>query len=764
MNEYRTGIAAALLLTACTLLPGCLTPARQTVPHNKVGILLSPDENPGRWTPIGISSGGVITAMAIAPDGTMFAASDVAGVLRSLDDGATWETANTGITSAYTTSILCAASGPVVLIGNHGGIYRSENNGDTWRSIRNGFPEPAFSAHSAPVNLLASDETDPRIVYCGLDRPTTGEVLSSYLYRSDDFGLSWKALKPFPGGAPAAVAAIRARGERILAATMAGLFESSDAGASWRKLSGLPNDLVSDVLIHPDDPDLLHAVTYSEPGIQPWQGGVWKSVDGGTTWEKSSYGLEAHSGETGGSFYGTSQYRNLVRDPEDPECLYVCNISWGSCGVYRSTNGGAYWKNITPSQNDPRLRGWLSFWDPAPYPIPLYIHPQKPRTLYMGGPVLYSQDRGDHWEQIYCREESEGSKKWMGNGLNVTCLYDVVFDPHDPLRIYAGFWDIGFLASEDGGRSWVQSSTGLKYKGNIFHIQPDPVEPGRIWASTGRWEWLAGDLAVSGNYGKTWKVIGSTRNGLPDHPIYDFIVTVDADGKRRILALSYGKGPYLSTNGGKNWLPASGGLSGSDLRWGRALAVDPKNSDVLYAAGDCGGDSHGIQGEHDRGGVWRSMDGGANWKRIPVATADIKDIAVSPHNTRVILIAAREFWDPFANRLLEGGVFISYDRGETWTHCLDLEFAQTLTADPSVPGRFYVGTMDHPYRDVEKGEGVLRSDDWGETWHHMNEGLGFPKVSTLAVDPADSEHLAAGTSGCGLYAIRGISSMTAQDE
>gem|GEM_PF-4213537 len=283
----------------------------------------------------------------------------------------------------------------------------------------------------------------------------------------------------------------------------------------------------------------------------------------------------------------------------------------------------------------------------------------------------------------------------------------MAIDPFDAKKIYAGYWDVGFLRSLDGGLSWQRSVEGLLHEGNVFHIQPDVLTKDLLWASSGAWTYDAGSMALSENSGASWKVIGTAQNGLPDIPIYDFLVSSTANAGRRILVLSYGKGPYLSDDWSATWRAVLDEHRKAPFRYGYALTVDPIDQNILYAGDDDGGTAH-----------------------------------VAPETT-----------------YSGGGVWKSFDAGETWEKTYNADFAIAIEADPSVPGRFYMGTTESPYKDREYVKGILRSDDWGESWETYNTGLGIQKVSAIAVDPADSEHMIIGTPGAGLFHIFGISNM-----
>lgn len=717
----------------------------------------------GRWIPTGLPGGGLITDMEWAADGTMFVTSDVGAFWRSRDDGNTWHGVGSGLRSFYLACVECSPSDPdVILLGTSGGVYRSSDGGDSWEARREGFPRVQEATISAPVASISFDEDNHDTVYCGtgfhaMQNDPRSLRGNGTLYRSDDAGDTWRKVTSFPKGGSCTTFSIYAKSERVLAATNIGLFESRDAGGSWKKLGGLPSDVVLDVIVHPENPNLLHVTLQSPAGKFPWVGGVWMSKDGGGTWEHSSDGLERHVGDALNSFFATSLYIQIVRDPFNPDRLMTANISWGTDALYISQNGGKSWKNASQGIPPGKL-GWLGFFmKPI---VPIAFDPGRKDTLYFGAPLIKSTDGGKSWFQTYCAETSPGSGFWSGNGLNVTCLHDVVFDPFDTKKIYAGYWDVGFLRSLDGGLSWQRSVEGLLHEGNVFRIQADLVTRDLLWASSGAWAYDAGSMAVSENAGASWRVIGTTQNGLPDVPVYDFVVSPTSDTGRRILALSYGKGLYLSDDSGSTWRAVLDRDGKTPFRYGYALAVDPFDQKIIYAGDDDGGTAHIAPAPtYDRGGVWKSWDAGETWEKLTIDAINVKDIAISPHNSDVILVASRDAWDRVAGSARRGGVHLSTDGGRSWEKTYNVDFAIAVEADPSVPGRFYVGTTESPYKDREYVKGILRSDDWGKSWRAVNTGLGMEKVSAIAVDPSDSEHMVIGTPGAGLFHVFGISKM-----
>jgi photosystem II stability/assembly factor-like uncharacterized protein len=466
----------------------------------------------------------------------------------------------------------------------------------------------------------------------------------------------------------------------------------------------------------------------------------------------------------------TSQIKDLAVDPRDPNVVYAGSRSWVTAGVYKTVDGGQHWTRVTRygKQDAPNMDyGWLDFWGPAIECLSL--SPARPDRLACGtsGHVFTSDDGGTTWQQRYCRvlekrtgpicrDGPEGaahkldlspfSKRFSGNGLEVTCLNAIVPDPVSRRRLWFCYADIGLLISEDGGRSFSRSFQGMKHAGNCFTVVIDPQRPSTVWAATGQWSHNAGDIGRSEDGGRTWQVVGKPDMGLPDgqvkHLSLDPASPVE---KRRLVATVQGAGIYETRDGGRSWHPVNGDLPATAAKAPRGLLLDPANSRHLVAA---------LGGAPEAGtGVYATQDGGRSWKRLHEAGlfADITCLASDLKNVDCLYVTTRQHYDQATRKAYPGGLFASRDAGRNWARILDFRFVQTVAVSPANPRVLYVGTNDHPYHDAYAAEGLLKSRDGGQTWQRESSGLSHRGIHCLSISPHDASLLYIGTGGNGAF-------------
>lgn len=156
--------------------------------------------------------------------------------------------------------------------------------------------------------------------------------------------------------------------------------------------------------------------------------GVFKTTDGGLTWIGANSGLPWDLVD-----YGF--IHALTIDPQDSKTIYVASHVASGLGVFKSTDGGASWKNSLLNGGGPAL----------------IIDPQNPSTLYAAGwnGVLKTTDGGANWNGV-------------NSGLPENCCGSLVIDPQNPNTIYAADGRFGIFVSKNGGRSWA--NTGMPWR------------------------------------------------------------------------------------------------------------------------------------------------------------------------------------------------------------------------------------------------------------------------------------------------------------
>jgi len=403
---------------------------------------------------------------------------------------------------------------------------------------------------------------------------------------------------------------------------------------------------------------------------------------------KANAGTWTSNGPEGGLVYA------LAIDPVTPSTIYA----GGRGGVYKSTNGGASWSQMSSGLTSTDI-------------MALAIDPVTPSTIYAGGRggVYKSTNGGANWSQ-----------------MTSTHVYALAIDPVTPSTVYAGNSNVGVYKSTDGGTSWSQMSSGLTDT-DIRALAIDPVTPSTIYAGT-----LNGGVFKSTNGGASWSAImpagTCTLNSGLINPHVNALA-IDPVTPSTIYAGSSG-GVYKSTNGGASWSQMSSGLTGTNIM---ALAIDPVTPSTIYA-GYTGYSSYTGR-TSGRGGVCKSTNGGASWFQMNsgLTTYWVHALAIDPVTPSTIYAGS------------SGGVYKSTNGGASWSQMssgLTTYWVHALAIDPVTPSTIYAGSS---------GGGVFKSTNGGASWFQMNSGLTGTYVYDLAIDPVTPSTIYAAMGNSGVY-------------
>jgi photosystem II stability/assembly factor-like uncharacterized protein len=393
-------------------------------------------------------------------------------------------------------------------------------------------------------------------------------------------------------------------------------------------------------------------------------GGVWKTTDGGTYWENVSDG-----------FFQTAAVGALAVAPSDPNVIYAgtgeaCirgNVSHGD-GVYRSTDGGRTWTN--QGLGDTRHIGRVR------------VHPGDPDLVYVAalghawGPnrqrgVFRSRDGGASWEHVLFRSERAGA-------------IDLSMDPHNPRILYAAVWQAQRMP-------WAMHSGGPESS---------------LWKST--------------DGGDTWTDI-TRAPGLPRGVLGRIGVAVSpADGRRVYAVVEADDGAlFRSDDSGATWQRGSeeAGLRGRPWYYMHVFA-DPHDPDTVWVADYS---------------LWKSIDGGKTFAEVATPHGDNHDLWLDP---------ARP------GRMIEGndgGACVSLNGGQSWSSIYNQPTAQFyhVCADDQRPYRIYGSQQDNWAISVpsQSHRGVIAAID------QIQPGGG--ESGYIAVKPGDPNVVVGGSIGTG---------------
>jgi len=426
--------------------------------------------------------------------------------------------------------------------------------------------------------------------------------------------LDWRLIGPFRGGRAVAVSGVPGSGTIFyFGAVDGGIWKTTNAGTTWKPVfDRMPVASIGALAVAPSNPKVLYAGT-GESDIRSdlaSGSGVYKSTDGGETWH--SIGLEK-----------TRQIARIVIDPTNPDIVYVGALghAYGpnpDRGVYKSTDGGATWKQVlfkgpefgvadlAIAANNPKIL-FASLWNAHRPPWSTYAP-----LVGEGSGLFRSEDSGETWTPVTAHGLPEG--KWGRSGVAVSPdgkrvytlieaskpgLYvssdggstwslanadprltsrawyfsRITVDPSDPDTLYMP--NIALMGSNDGGRT-VHVVRGAPGGDDYHEIWVDPANGSRLLLGTDQ------GTSISLDRGLTW----STWYNQPTAQLYH--VTTDDRFPYTVYGSQQDSGgvAVLSrTDHGqitpRDWFPASGSESGQ-------MAIDPRDNDILYVTGGYG--------------------------------------------------------------------------------------------------------------------------------------------------------------------------------
>ncbi|MBV9010192.1 MAG: glycoside hydrolase [Verrucomicrobia bacterium] len=343
----------------------------------------------------------------------------------------------------------------------NGGVFKSDDFGRTWTPIFDDQP-------TASIGAIAVAISDPNVVYVGsgegLHRPDLS--IGDGVYKSIDAGKTWTPLGLRDGQQIAQIAVDPHDANRLFVAVAGhpygpnlerGIYRSLDGGKTFEKVLGNDENVGgSDVLIDPANPQIVYASLW-ESREGPWEnsvwngpgGGIFKSIDGGKTWTQLRGGLP-----------GDIVQANLAIAPSAPRTLVAAVRDMKKSGIFRSDDAGETWRKIT---DDPRPAAGIGGGD---LPV-VRIDPKNPDIVYSA--------------TVVCYKSTDGGKTWTGwrGAPGGDDYQNVWINPDDPNIILLGS-DQGAIVTVNGGRTW--SSWYNQSTAQLYHVSGDNAFPYRLYS------------------------------------------------------------------------------------------------------------------------------------------------------------------------------------------------------------------------------------------------------------------------------------------
>ena len=579
-----------------------------------------------------------------------------------------------------------------------GGVFKSTDRGVSWQPI---FDEQAV----LPIGDIAVDPNNPNNLYVGTGEANGGHnnFSGAGVFKSTDAGATWKHLGLEATTTIGRIVIDPANANRVYVAATGsyfgngaerGIYRSTNAGQSWERVLFV-NDSTGaiDLVIDPKNPTTLFAAMWQRvrrPNRAQLTGeasGIYRSTNGGTTWQRlgTAQGLPGPSasiGRIGLAICGTK--------PENLYALYTINSNYG--GLYRSQNGGTSWTKT--DLNNSLDSGFAGFsW----YFGNVRVNPNDPEQVFVLDTALMgSFDGGRTWPIFY---------GYGGGPANLHVDHHALsFDPADPRYLLSGN-DGGINISRDAGYGW-EKVAALPVT-QFYQIAIDPSRPERLYGGTQD----NGTVRTASGQLNTWDAIYGGDG---------FYVIVDPTNSNIIYAESQNGGLGKSTNGGVSFRGATTGISGAEPKnWSTPVVMDPNNHNVLY---------------YGTNRVYRTVDGASSWRAIsppltnpnsPALLGTVTTIAVAPNNSAVIYAGTDD-----------SNVWVTADTGKTWKKIsapLPVRWVTRVAVDPTNANIAYVTFSGLKWNSPQPH--VFRTANMGTSWQDISANLPDAPVNTIVVDP-----------------------------
>ena len=687
------------------------------------------------WRGIGPWRGGRSCAVTGVPGkpNLYYFGSTGGGVWRTEDGGRSWENISDGFFGGSVGAIAVSHSDPNVIYVGGGektvrgnvsfgyGVWKSEDAGKTWTQM--GLKK------SRHISRIRIHPNNPDIVYAAVMGNLFASNEERGVFKSTDGGKTWKKELYINADVGAVDLCLDPSNPRILFASTwrirrspydlssggegCSLWKSTNSGEDWTEITGnegLPKGTLGiiGVTVSPVNSERVWAI------IEAKEGGVFRSDDGGKTWNKlnSSRSLRQRA------WY----YTRIFADAQDEDVVYVMNVRF-----HKSKDGGKTFRTYRTPHGDHH---------------DLWIAPENPKRIIVGddGGAQVTYDGGETWTTYH----NQGTPQF----------YRVTTDDHFPYRIYAAQQDNSTIriAHRSNGGSIDDDDWEPTAGCECGHIAIDPRDNEVVYG--GCYDGLLERLNHSTEERRAINVwpdnpMGHGAEGMRYRFQWNFPLFFSPHDPKKLYAAS--NHLHVSYNEGQSWEIISPDLTRNDssklVSSGGPITKDNTSVEyycTIFAAVESPRVKDLIWAGSDDGLLHLTRDGGKNWENVtPKALPEwtmINSIEADPFNDGGLYLAATSYkmgdFTPY--------LFKTRDFGKTWTRItkgIDPEhFTRVIRTDPARAGLLYAGTES----------GMYISFDDGENWQAFQMNLPIVPITDLVVK---NDNLIASTQGRGIWLI-----------
>lgn len=601
-----------------------------------------------------------------------------------------------------------------------GGLWKTTDGGASWSTLTDLLP-------NLGVSDIAIDPADTDIMYMATGDKDGQDTYTYGLLKSTDGGNTWNttglSYNVSNGRRINRILIHPGNSDILLAATSAGIYRSTDAGANFNLESGTTNYMSME--FKPGDPNTVYAGTSG--------GSIFRSTNNGQSWSQITSGLPSSTN------VGRVELAVSADNAEYVYALFAANDN-GFYGLYQSTNSGTAFSLRSDS---PNLLGWDTDGNDSGgqgwYDLSLSVDPTNVNRVTVGGVnVWQSTNGGSSWTLV---------AHWYGGGGADYVHADQHKLTYSPTGTLFSGNDGGIYYTTNNGNTWIDISDGLHItqyyrlgtsaqnanlvicgaQDNGTHLTDNPSWD-RVVGGDGMEALISpsdadimyaslyyGEIRKSTNGGNSFSSVGPNADGAWVTPY-----VMDGSNQNNLWA-GYDE-VYRTTNGASSWSAISSNLTGGSTL--KSIAVAKSNTNVIYAA------------TYDD--IYKTTNGGSNWSNITsgLPNQNITYIAVHPTDPNTL-------WVTFSGYSAANKVYYSTNGGSSWTN---------ITGSlPNLPVNCIVyreGSNDELY--VGTDVGVYTRDNTTNDWIGFNNGLPNVIVNELEIQYS-SNRLRAATYGRGLW-------------
>lgn len=663
-----------------------------------------------------------------------------------------------------------------------GGIYKTIDDGITWKNISDGFLK------TGTVGSISVSESNPNIVIAGMGEHAARGVMTSMgdgVYKSTDAGKSWKHIgldktrhisDVIIDPTNPDIIFVAAQGAQYGGSSERGIYRSLDGGTTWERTLFVNNKTgASDLSMDMKNPSILYAAMW-EHRRYPWimesggaDSGLYKSTDGGSTWNKMKEGLPKEFGKAGIS---VSRANNEI-------VFAVIEAEGTKGGVYKSTDAGKKWLQVNKDRIN-IARSW--------YYMEIFADTQNENIVYvLNAPVTKSIDGGKSFKTLRTPHgdnhhlwidpnnnqrminSNDGGANVSNNGgsswstqtnQNTAQFYRVITDNLVPYNVYGGQQDNSAIAiasrTNDAGIDWKDwySVAG----GESAFLAFDPDNPELVYGGT-----------YQGNLDK-WDSKSRESKPIKEYPElglsiapkdskyrYNWNAPVITSPHDRKTIYHAGNVVFKSTDEGQSWKAVSPDLTKNEVE-----KHGPGGGPYTNEA--AGGENYNtltylVESQHEEGVLWAgsddgllhiTKDGGQNWANVTppnVPDGIINSIDVSPHDKATVYVVVMRY----KSMDLNSHIFKTNNYGQTWTRIVngitgEHTFTRVVREDPKQKGILYAGTET----------GLFISLNAGQNWQPFQLNLPVLPINDLVFQDND---LVAATAGRAFWILDDVAAI-----